>query len=42
MTNTVYTVHIGGQEIETGSAFVAELESKAGSKVTAITGGRDE
>ncbi|SEO72617.1 hypothetical protein SAMN05216388_1017117 [Halorientalis persicus] len=37
---TTYRIHIGGVTVETQSATVAQLESDAGSRVTAVTEGQ--
>jgi len=37
---TTYQIQIGGVTIETESAFIAQLESEAGSRVTAVTEGQ--
>lgn len=39
MPETTYTIHIAGMEFETESAYLAEVESEEGSKVTAVTRG---
>lgn len=36
---TTYRIEIGGVTVETESAFIAQLESEAGSRVTAVTEG---